>query len=372
MSAIKSAGFNDKFVMMATAKIKHKRIRSEDEEQFDELKASIYEFGLIEPIIIAPVAGDGKYNVVAGNRRFRACSELKMKEVPAIVKTGLDKTQFDILTLIENVQRRDLTDTEKANGVLAIYNHIGFSREQALTQLSRMSIAAAETKNSNFRIFTGEQRKKYNIDDTFWSYSKITGFAYGTIRTFLEILDIDSDVLAAAEESGLHIRKKRLITRKGLKRHGEKKVHKRTQKEALRRIKSSEDYKDAKRQVEQLEMDVRTGAFDPDSAEIYDNMRDRINYKIESDMSGTVNDISYKAKTLLAILTGYHPYRDIDEAEIPKREGHMIDIAKKVNDKQIAAMQSFLVPLRKAVDMFVEVLYDEVESRKKKGMVVKR
>src|SRR5215831_18527029 len=114
MSAIKSAGFNDKFVMMQTARIKSKRTRSEDEERFEELKASIDEFGLIEPIIIAPVAGDGRYDVVAGNRRFRACNELKVKEIPSIVKTGLDKTQYDILTLIENVQRHDLTDTEKA------------------------------------------------------------------------------------------------------------------------------------------------------------------------------------------------------------------------------------------------------------------
>ena len=84
-------------------------------EGFDGLVASIKEKGVLEPVLARPVAGNGTYELVAGERRFRACIAVKLAAIPAIVRELSDKDMLEVMA-IENLQREDLTEIEEARG----------------------------------------------------------------------------------------------------------------------------------------------------------------------------------------------------------------------------------------------------------------
>jgi len=79
-----------------------------------ELADSIKEYGILEPIVVRPKAD--RFEIVAGERRFKAGLIAGLKEVPSIVK-NLSDMQADEIRLIENVQRQDLTDSEKGDAI---------------------------------------------------------------------------------------------------------------------------------------------------------------------------------------------------------------------------------------------------------------
>ncbi|MEO1046535.1 MAG: ParB/RepB/Spo0J family partition protein [Pseudomonadota bacterium] len=79
----------------------------------DELAASIAQRGVIQPIIVRPASRDGHYQLVAGERRWRAAQRARLHEIPAIVR-DLDDEQTLAIALIENIQREDLTPVEEA------------------------------------------------------------------------------------------------------------------------------------------------------------------------------------------------------------------------------------------------------------------
>ncbi|KZE37573.1 nucleoid occlusion protein [Bhargavaea cecembensis] len=83
-----------------------------DEEKIDELARTINIHGVIQPIVIRPIE-DGKFEIIAGERRFRAMKKLKWTEVPAIIRDMDDKETASV-ALIENLQREELTAIEEA------------------------------------------------------------------------------------------------------------------------------------------------------------------------------------------------------------------------------------------------------------------
>ena len=85
-----------------------------DSEKIDELAASILEHGLIQPIVVREK--NGGYEIVAGERRFRAAIKAGLKEVPTLVR-DLDDEENMLLAIIENMQREDLNPIEEAEGL---------------------------------------------------------------------------------------------------------------------------------------------------------------------------------------------------------------------------------------------------------------
>lgn len=83
-----------------------------DEEKIDELARTINIHGVIQPIVVRPIE-DGKYEIIAGERRYRAMKKLNWPEVPAIVRDMDDKETASV-ALIENLQREELTAIEEA------------------------------------------------------------------------------------------------------------------------------------------------------------------------------------------------------------------------------------------------------------------
>ena len=83
-----------------------------DEAALEELAASIAERGVIQPVIVRPLAG-GRYQLVAGERRWRAAQKAQLHEIPALIRE-LDEREVTALALIENIQREDLNPVEEA------------------------------------------------------------------------------------------------------------------------------------------------------------------------------------------------------------------------------------------------------------------
>lgn len=93
----------------------------------EELKASIKKSGVIEPVLVRPVA-HGTYELVAGERRLRASQALGISEIPAIIKTLTDKEALE-LSLVENIQRENLNPIEEAKGYERLLDEFGYTQE---------------------------------------------------------------------------------------------------------------------------------------------------------------------------------------------------------------------------------------------------
>ena len=117
--------------------------RSFDEDALEELSQSIKEHGVLQPILIRPQIYGG-YQIVAGERRYRASRMAGLTEIPAIIKELSDSETMQI-ALIENLQRRDLSDLEEAKGYQTLMDEYGFSQEEVARTVGKSRSAVANT-----------------------------------------------------------------------------------------------------------------------------------------------------------------------------------------------------------------------------------
>jgi len=97
-----------------------------DEEKIKELADSIISHGLVQPIIVNK-SSTGKYKIIAGERRFRACKIAGLRQIPVIIKDLTEKEILEI-ALIENIQRQELSAIEEAEGFQKLINEYGYSQ----------------------------------------------------------------------------------------------------------------------------------------------------------------------------------------------------------------------------------------------------
>jgi ParB family chromosome partitioning protein len=114
--------------------------RTFDEEALAELADSIRARGVIQPIVVRP--HDGRFQIVAGERRWRAAQKARLHEIPAIVRDFDDAETLEV-ALIENIQRRDLNAIEEAQGYKRLVEDYGHTQEALgkLVHKSRSHIA---------------------------------------------------------------------------------------------------------------------------------------------------------------------------------------------------------------------------------------
>lgn len=118
-----------------------------DEGALNELAASIKAQGLMQPILVRPIGQDSlsgvvKYEIIAGERRFRASQIAGLTEVPVLVR-DVDDLAAAAMALIENIQREDLNPLEEAQGIHRLINDFSFTHEQAATALGRSRSAVS-------------------------------------------------------------------------------------------------------------------------------------------------------------------------------------------------------------------------------------
>lgn len=112
-----------------------------DEKSLSELAQSISEHGLLQPLLVRPLPLGG-YEIVAGERRYRACRMAGVTEVPVIIRE-LDEAQTMELALIENLQREDLTPLEEAEGYNVLMTEHGMTQEEVAQSVGKSRPAVA-------------------------------------------------------------------------------------------------------------------------------------------------------------------------------------------------------------------------------------
>lgn len=109
-----------------------------------ELVLSIREKGVLEPLLVRPSDVGGRFMIISGERRYRASLEVGLKELPCI-EMDVDDREVAEISLIENLQRKDLTPFEEADGLLALSKRFGYTHEEISRKLGKARTSVTET-----------------------------------------------------------------------------------------------------------------------------------------------------------------------------------------------------------------------------------
>jgi len=111
-------------------------------DKLEELAASIKENGVIQPIVVRPVGGG--YEIVAGERRWRAAQKAGLTRIPAVVQEVSDQKMLE-MALVENIQRDDLSPVEEAHAYQLLLDQFGLTQEQVAQRVGRSRTAVTNT-----------------------------------------------------------------------------------------------------------------------------------------------------------------------------------------------------------------------------------
>lgn len=125
--------------------------RAIEKESIEELAASIREHGVLQPIIVQPLP-DGRYQLIAGERRWRAARLAGLTAVPAIVRQVSEEERLE-LAIVENVQREDINAVEEAAAYRMLMERFGLTQEQVAQKVGKSRVAVANT----LRLLTLQQ-----------------------------------------------------------------------------------------------------------------------------------------------------------------------------------------------------------------------
>lgn len=182
-----------------------------NEESIDELAESIKKYGVIQPIIVTKK--DNFYQIVAGERRWRASKKAGIIEIPAIVRSG-DERENKEISLIENIQREDLNPIDKARGIKVLMDEYSLTQQEVAEILgkSRSSIA------NSVRIL--------NLDERVIEFAKQGKLTEGHCKALMSIDDNEKQYQIALNmiESGDTVRdaEKKTQVKKKLKKKEQK------------------------------------------------------------------------------------------------------------------------------------------------------
>ncbi len=135
---------NDNVVMLKLSQVepnKEQPRKAFDEEKLAALADSIRQHGVIQPILVQNI-GNGQYQIIAGERRWRACRLAKIKEIPAIIRTYDEQTVMEI-ALIENLQRENLNPVEESLGYKRLMDEFNLTQEKIAQRVGKSRSAVA-------------------------------------------------------------------------------------------------------------------------------------------------------------------------------------------------------------------------------------
>ncbi len=148
-----------------------------DEDALSELAESIAEHGLIQPIVVKPET-NGRYSIIAGERRWRACRMAGLYEVPVVIK-DVDSRELMELALIENLQREDLNAVEEALGYRSLIDAFGLTQEEVAKRMGKSRTAVTNA----LRLL--------NLTDEELQALRIGAISAGHARALLSVEDAD-------------------------------------------------------------------------------------------------------------------------------------------------------------------------------------
>ena len=171
-----------------------------DEEKIDELAASIIQHGLLQPIVVRPQGN--KYQIIAGERRWRACMKASIEKVPVRILSKNDQETIEI-ALVENLQREDLNPIEAAYGYRSLLITHDMTQAQVAERLGKSRVAITNT----MRLLDLPQE----IQEMVFKGS----LSAGAGRAILTVKDSEGQIKLAekAAEEGLSVREIETIAR---------------------------------------------------------------------------------------------------------------------------------------------------------------
>ena len=116
--------------------------KSFDEESLEELSESIKQYGVIQPIVVSKK--NNFYEIIAGERRWRASKKAGLTEIPAIIKEDNEQKNKEI-SLVENIQREDLNPIEKARGIKLLMDEYNLTQAKVAEKLGKSRSSVANT-----------------------------------------------------------------------------------------------------------------------------------------------------------------------------------------------------------------------------------
>jgi ParB family chromosome partitioning protein len=193
-----------------------------DEEKLEELADSIKTFGLLQPILVQK--RDGYYEIIAGERRWRAALKAGLKEIPVVVRDYTEKEILE-LSLIENIQREDLNPIEEAQAYKRLADEFGMGQAEISQRVSKSRSAVA---NALRLLKLDEQIQKMVIDGQ---------LSMGHARALLSLEIPDEQIVTAKKviEKQLSVRETEKLVKEILKNASE------SQKETERKDQQEED-----------------------------------------------------------------------------------------------------------------------------------
>ncbi|QGP91926.1 Stage 0 sporulation protein J [Neomoorella glycerini] len=181
---------------------RHQPRRDFDAGKLEELALSIKSHGVIQPIVIKPV-GDDRYELIAGERRWRASKLAGLKEIPAIIK-DLDARETAEIALIENLQREDLNPLEEAEAYQALINEHNLTQEEIAHRVGKS------------RPVIANALRLLQLPEEIQEMLRKNEISSGHARIILSLKDREQQIMLAkkVKEEGLAVREAEIIAKK--------------------------------------------------------------------------------------------------------------------------------------------------------------
>ena len=177
-----------------------------DPDALIELVNSIEQHGILQPLLVRPLSSGG-YELVAGERRYRAASESGLAEVPAVIRQ-LSNSDALSLALIENLQREDLNPVEETEGILQLLSlHLETTVEEVISLLHRLN---NESKGKVTRNVTGKETVE-RVEKLFNSIGTMSWSSF--VRNRLPLLKLPQDIRKALQSGKIAYTKAAVIAR---------------------------------------------------------------------------------------------------------------------------------------------------------------
>src|SRR5579883_1687338 len=176
-----------------------------DSEKQAQLVKSVQEHGILEPLLVRPLGGS--YELVAGERRYRAAQEVGLQEVPVVIRDFDDRQALQV-ALIENLQREDLNPVEETEGILELLAiEINSSTETVTSILYRANHAKNRGQELEENVFLQLQ----TIESVLAGIGRFTAESFRTSR--LPLLNLPPEILQTLREGKIEFTKARAISR---------------------------------------------------------------------------------------------------------------------------------------------------------------
>ncbi len=175
------------------------------ENGLEELAKSIEQNGIIQPILVRPMT-DGSYQLIAGERRWRAARMAGLTEVPVTIREMSDE-EASVFALIENLQREDLSPVEEAEGLKSLIESYGFTQEEAADKVGKSRTAVTNTLRllklpasvlqilGEGKITAGHARALLGLDDE----KEMLRIAQATVAQELSVRQVEKMVKYASQ-----------------------------------------------------------------------------------------------------------------------------------------------------------------------------